>query len=57
MKMKPNLSFGLLFVLMGLSVQAQKYDLAACLRMAETTEGKTNAWPEIMPYSLIPEGF
>jgi len=36
MKMKPNLSFGLLFVLMGLSVQAQKYDLAACLRMAET---------------------
>jgi len=34
--MKPNLSFGLLFVLMGLSVQAQKYDLAACLRMAET---------------------
>jgi outer membrane protein TolC len=36
MKMKPNLSFGLLFVLMGLSVQAQKYDLAACLRLAET---------------------
>jgi outer membrane protein TolC len=36
MKMKPNLSFGLLFVLMGLSLQAQKYDLAACLRMAET---------------------
>jgi len=36
MKMKPNLSLGLLFVLMGLSVQAQKYDLAACLRMAET---------------------
>ncbi|MEY4791376.1 MAG: hypothetical protein RIT34_183 [Bacteroidota bacterium] len=36
MKMKPNLSFGLLFVLMGLSVQAQKYDLASCLRMAET---------------------
>jgi outer membrane protein TolC len=36
MKMKPNLSFGLLFVLMGLSIQAQKYDLAACLRMAET---------------------
>jgi len=36
MKMKPNLSFGLLFVLMSLSVQAQKYDLAACLRMAET---------------------
>ncbi|MFZ9658566.1 MAG: TolC family protein [Crocinitomicaceae bacterium] len=34
--MKPNLSFGLLFVLMGLSVQAQKYDLAACLRLAET---------------------
>jgi outer membrane protein TolC len=36
MKMKPNLSFGLLIVLMGLSVQAQKYDLASCLRMAET---------------------
>ncbi len=36
MKMKPNLSFGLLFVLFGLSAQAQKYDLAACLRMAET---------------------
>lgn len=36
MNMKNNLSFGLLFVLVGLSVQAQKYDLATCLRMAET---------------------
>ena len=36
MKMKPSLSFGLLSLLFGLSIQAQKYDLATCLRMADS---------------------
>lgn len=36
MKMKPNLSFGLLFVVLGLTAEAQNYDLATCLRMADS---------------------
>lgn len=36
MKMKPNLSFVLLCLFFGLSVQAQKYDLATCLRLADS---------------------
>ncbi|MFM8595485.1 MAG: TolC family protein [Flavobacteriales bacterium] len=36
MKMKQNLSYGLLCLFFGLTAQAQKYDLATCLRMADS---------------------
>ncbi|MEY3504910.1 MAG: hypothetical protein RL349_1506 [Bacteroidota bacterium] len=36
MKMKSYLSTGLFFLLFGHTAQAQKYDLASCLKMAET---------------------